>query len=134
MSRLSDHDEVVMGESESRWGDIFTHLKNKGYDVFSPGVKVGDCMEPYIVVVNNGSTSHVLASSDVSLYSVICYVPKQRYGDLEPMVQAVKKCMVELQPMILPYGLETPSFYDDSYKAHMVSIEYKNYKQRHYMV
>ena len=41
----------------------------------------------------------------------------------------MKAAMKGLEPMIVPYGNQTPSYYDDSVKAHMVSIEYKNYKK-----
>lgn len=115
--------------AESRWQDIFLHLKEVGFDVYSPGIKVGECTEEYIVVKNDGSSKHPTVSSDNDLYAVMCYVPKENYSRLEPMVQEVKKVMKGLEPMILPYGSQTPSYYDDSYKAHMISIEYKNYKK-----
>jgi hypothetical protein len=115
--------------AESRWQDIFLHLKKEGFDVYSPGTKVGECTEEYIVVKNDGSSKHPTVSSDNDLYAVMCYVPKESYSRLEPMVQEVKSAMKGLEPMILPYGSQTPSYYDDSYKAHMISIEYKNYKK-----
>lgn len=115
--------------ANSRWEDIFLHLKEKEFDVYSPGIKLGECKSPYIVVKNNGGNRHASFSSNVDLYSVMCYVPKQNYSKLESLVMEVKKAMKELEPMILPNGVETPSYYDDTYKAHMVSIEYKNYKK-----
>lgn len=114
---------------ESRWQDIFMHLKNQGFDVYSPGVKTGECTSEYLVVKNDGSSKHSSFSTDVDLYAVLCYVPKNGYSSLEPLVQRVKSSMKELEPVILPYGSQTPSYYDDSLKAHMVSIEYKNYKK-----
>lgn len=114
---------------ESRWQDIFLHLKSQGFDVYSPGTKTGECTSEYLVVKNDGSSKHVSFSTDVDLYAVMCYVPKEKYSTLEPLVQMVKKSMKELEPMIKPYGSQTPSYYDDSVKAHMVSIEYKNYKK-----
>ncbi|MBR6604643.1 MAG: hypothetical protein IKK92_02025 [Prevotella sp.] len=115
--------------ADSRWQDIFLHLENAGFDVYSPATKAGECTSQYIVVKNDGSTRHAGISTDDDLYAVMCYVPKDSYSTLEPMVQAVKRAMKELEPMILPYGSQTPSYYDDSYKAHMVSIQYKNYKK-----
>lgn len=114
---------------ESRWQDIFEHLTTSGFSVYSPGIKVGECTEKYIVVKNDGSTQLASFSTDEDFYSVMCYVPKQAYSELEPLVQSVKRSMKELEPMIIPYGSQTPSYYDDSIKAHMVSIEYKNYKK-----
>ena len=119
----------TFGYSDSRWQDIFLHLQKSGFDVYSPGVKSGECISPYIVVKNDGSARHAGISTDDDLYAVMCYVPKNSYSTLEPMVQAVKRAMKELEPMILPYGSQTPSYYDDSYKAHMISIQYKNYKK-----
>ena len=115
--------------AESRWQDIYLHLKKEGFDVYSPGVKEGECLKEYIVVKNNGSTKLPSFSTDDDLYSVMCYVPKFRYSELEVLVQKVKKAMKKIEPMILPYGSQTPSFYDDSIKAHMISIEYKNHKK-----
>lgn len=116
-------------ESTSRWGDIALHLQSKGFDVFSPGMKVGECTKEYIVIKNDGSSKLTSFSTDQDLYAVMCYVPKQNYSSLEPLIRRVKEAMRELKPMILPYGQQTPSFYDDTVKAHMVSIEYKNYKK-----
>lgn len=114
---------------ESRWQDIFHHLKEKGYDIYAPGTKVGECTKPYIVVKNDGSYKHANFSTDREMYAVMCYVPKGQYSKLEPMVQKVKKDMKELEPMVLPYGQQMPSYYDDNYKAHYISIEYENYKK-----
>ena len=115
--------------ANSRWQDIYAHLQKEGYNVFPPGIKVGECTEEYIVVKNDGSSKHPEFSTDVDLYSIMCYVPKQKYSTLEVLVQKIKKSMKGLEPMIKPYGTQTPSYYDDSYKAHMISIEYKNYKK-----
>lgn len=115
--------------SGSRWQDIFLHLKKEGFDVYSPGMKTGECTSQYLVVKNDGSSKHASFSTDIDLYAVLCYVPKEKYSTLEPFVQMVKNSMKGLEPMIKPYGSQTPSYYDDSVKAHMISIEYKNYKK-----
>lgn len=119
----------MVNVDSSRWQDIFDHLSECGFNVYSPGTKVGECLREYIVIKNDGSSKHVSFSTDVDLYAVMCYVPKQAYSSLEPLVQRVKQAMKYLEPMIKPYGTQTPSFYDDEVKAHMVSIEYKNYKK-----
>ena len=114
---------------ESRLQDIYMHLKQNGFDVYMPETKTGECNASYVVVKNDGSTKHASFSTDVDLYAVMVYVPKQSYSKLEPLIQRVKMTMKELEPMIKPYGNQTPSYYDDSIKAHMVSIEYQNYKK-----
>lgn len=34
-----------------------------------------------------------------------------------------------MAPMIMPTYTETQSFYDESVKAHMVSVQYRNYRK-----
>lgn len=114
---------------QSRWQDIFLHLQNKGFEVYSPGIKVGECSSPYVVVKNDGSSRHDLFSTNVDLYALMCYVPKNNYSYLEVFVSQVKSAMKEIEPMIKPTGQQTPSYYDDTYKAHMISIGYKNHKK-----
>lgn len=114
---------------ESRWQDLYLHLKNKGYDVYAPAQKVGECTEPYLVVKNDGSYQHVNFSTDRDMYVIYCYVPKLRYSELEPLVQRVKLDMRELYPMFQVYGQQLASFYDDEVKAHYITIEYENYKK-----
>lgn len=114
---------------ESRWMDIYTCLKNHGFDVYSPGQKEGECTEPYVVVKNDGGYNHLNVSSFREQYSVIVCVPKREYSKLEPMVMAVKKAMKDLYPMIRSYGQMMPSFYDDILKLHNQSIEYECYKK-----
>lgn len=109
--------------------DIYMHLKNNGFDVYFPAVKVGECATPYIVVKNDGSTKDINFSTDIDLYAIMVYVPKLKYSLLEPLVQEIKNKMRTLEPLVKPYGQQTSSFYDDSVKAHMISIEYKNYKK-----
>ncbi len=114
---------------QSRWQDIFLHLQNKGFEVYSPGIKVGECSSPYVVVKNDGSSRHDSFSTNVDLYALMCYVPKNNYSYLEVYVSQVKSAMKEIEPMIKPTGQQTPSYYDDTYKAHMISIGYKNHKK-----
>lgn len=114
---------------DSIWQDIVVHLQADGFDVYSPGMKVGECVSPYIVVKNDGSTRHASFSTDVDFYAIMCYVPRAAYSTLEPLVQSVKKSMKGLEPVLRPYGMQSASYYDDGFKAHMVSIEYKNYKK-----
>lgn len=118
-----------MKYKDSRWQDIFLFLKNKGYNIYSPSTKEGECKEKYIVLKNDGATKHPSFSTMIDLYTVLCYVPKQNYSQLEPYVQQVKKDLKEIEPLIKPYGLETQSYYDDTIKAHMISVQYKNYKK-----
>lgn len=114
---------------ESRWQDIFTFLSGKGYEVYPPGVKVGDCTSPYIVIKNDGAYKHANFSTDRDMYAIIVHVPKGEYSKLEPLILKLIQDMKEIEPMILPYGQRLPSYYDDTCKAHTQTVEYENYKK-----
>ena len=113
----------------NRWRDIYKHLKSKGYDVYAPGQKVGDCTSKYIVVKNDGTAKVAGTSSEQEYYSVMCYVPLAEYSELETFKQKVKEDMKELHPMVSAVGEETPSYTDTNNKSHMISVEYRNYKK-----
>lgn len=112
--------------SQSRWQDIFLHLKNKGFSVYPPATKVGECTEPYLVLKTSATTQKLRYSSMVTYYDVLCYIPRGQYSQLEVYFQSVKDAMKELQPMIMPTYTDTEPFYDDMVKAHMVSTQYRN--------
>lgn len=114
----------------TRWQDIFNHLKDKGFDVFPPSYKYGECKEKYIVVKDSGTASVNEISSTRTLFDVMCYVPKDRFSTLDGFVTEVKTSMDELYPMIRPVHFETPSYYDEAVKAFMVSVQFCNYKQK----
>ena len=122
-------DTNIFKSADSRWQDIFLHLQSAGLDVYPPAVKLGECEKEYIVIKNDGSSRYSGISTNNEFYAIMCYVPKNSYSSLEPFIQQVKKTMKGLEPMIIPNGSHSPSYYDDSVKAHMVSIQYKNYKK-----
>lgn len=109
----------------SLWGIVYNHLKSKGIDVYSPGQHQGECITPYTVVKDGGSSQLLSYSSTQPLYDILCYVPKDNYSQLEPYLHKVREAMKELYPMVVPTYFETPSFLDDSVKGHMVSMEYR---------
>lgn len=110
----------------SRIQDIYSHLKSKGFDVYFPAQKVGECTSPYVVVKDMVTTKLTNFSSTITYYDIMCYVPKNAFSKLAPYVESVKEAMKEMVPMIKPTYTETPSFYDDTIDAHMSSIEYRN--------
>lgn len=108
---------------------LFDKLQECGFKVYSPGVKTGECTSPYIVIKLDGSTQHPNFSSSLVYYSVMLFIPKNQYSKLEKILDTVKKALKELYPLIIPSGIETSSYYDDTYKAYMTSIQYKNYRK-----
>lgn len=115
--------------AESRIQDIFLHLKKSGFKVYYPTQHQGECTEPYVVVKDATTTKYLNFSSTITYYDIMCYVPKDAFSTLEPFLEQVKEAMKGLVPMIKPTYTQTQSFYDDTIKGHMVSVQYKNYRQ-----
>ena len=101
-------------------------LEDSKIKVYPPATKHGECTEPYVVLKDNGKSKARTFSSQFALIDMMCYVPGDRYTDLESFVYKCKEVMQGVYPMLMPTGLETPSFYDDSVKAWMISVEYRN--------
>lgn len=116
----------------SVWAEVYRALKAKGYDVYSPGQKQGECKSKYVVVKDDGSTKELGVSSTVKTITLLCYVPESKYSELGPYVLDVKKTMKGLFPLVRPNGIETPSFLDDAVKAHMISVQYSNYMKQNF--
>lgn len=110
----------------SQWQRIYTHLKQNGFDVYSPGQHKGECISPYVVVKDSGLNPLSSFSSTQALYDVMCYVPKEQFSTLEPYVDSVKACMKGLYPSIISTNFQTASYLDDTVKGHMISVQYRN--------
>lgn len=118
--------------SYSVWAEVYKKLKAKGYEVYSPGQKEGECERKYIVIKDDGTTKDLVVSSLVKTITIMCYVPSNRYSELSGYVSEVKGVMKEMFPLVRPNGLETPSFLDDAVKAHMISVQYNSYMKQNY--
>lgn len=116
--------------SDSRWKDIYDLLKSKGFDVYSPAQHEGECISRYIVVkVGTSQAESNGFSTNQKQYDIMMYVPKDEYSTLEGFVEEVEEAMKDLYPMLKPMRYESGSFYDDTVKGHMVSVQYYNYRK-----
>lgn len=112
--------------SKNRWGDIYKHLKSKGFDVYSPAQHEGECITKYIVLKISSSAQISGYSSERCTYDILLYIPKNEYSQIEDFVSEVESAMKELEPMIMSMHYKTAPYYDDQVKGHMVSIQYRN--------
>lgn len=112
--------------ASTRWKDIYNFLKSKGYDVYAPAQHEGECLSSYIVVKLDTSSQVGKLSSDQQKYTLMAYVPKDKYSELEDYVEGIKRDMREMFPMIVSVRFQTASYYDDAVKGHMVSLQYRN--------
>ncbi len=123
-------DPTTFDYADSRWQDLYLHLKRAGFEVYAPGTHVGRCMSPYVVVKYDGTTQITNASSHYDLYAVMCYVPENMYDKLEELTVKVRASMEELRPMFLKYYEQSSmSAYDEAARAHYTTTEYRNAKK-----
>lgn len=109
------------------WQRIYTVLKQNEIDVYSPAQHKGECISPYVVVKDAGLNQFGQFSSTRVLYDVMCYVPRERFSELESYVSKVKQILQDfMYPELVPMNFETASFYDDTVKGHMISVQYRN--------
>ena len=100
-------------------------LKDAGFDVYYPGQHKGECKSPYIVVKADGSVQSIAVSSERPIYTIMCYVPNLMYTELEDMGNKARETLRKVFPLVMYVGNETPSVYDETVKAHMVSFQYQ---------
>ena len=116
-----------MEAEKTVWERISEALRLHQIDVYPPATKIGECKKEYVVVKGDGSSQIGSLSSQSNYYTIMMYVPKNKYTQLERYKKIVKEIVAaDLYPMLMPTGQETPDFYDDTVKAHMVSITYRN--------
>lgn len=109
------------------WERIMDVMKTNDIEAYPPATKKGECLHEYVVVKQEGGSQYLDFSSEVHYYTFLLYVPQHKYASLERFKKTVKEVIAkELYPLIMPTGLETPEFFDDTFNAHMVSIQYRN--------
>lgn len=105
------------------WDKTFKYLKSKGFDVYPPSTKIGECKNDYIVLKGDVTAPALNFSSEYHYYLIICY--SKTYSDVLRLVDNIKHAMNEYSPNMMPTGIENPPYWDDEVKAHMVSIQYR---------
>lgn len=110
------------------WKIVQQALIDAGFDTYAPFTKQGECKDFYVVLRDSGSAQALSYSTEYHYWEVMCYAPKKKYTQLLDYVRKVKSVMAKppIYPMLMPTGTETPSFYDDSYNAYMISVQYRN--------
>ena len=114
---------------ETRFTDVYKHLKNKGFEVYFVGQHLGDALTDYVVIRDGGSSQKSTLSTQISYIELLCYVPESSFSRLEPLVINVKEAMKELFPMLKNTQYEQPAFSDDSNKSFMKTLQFQYNKQ-----
>lgn len=106
--------------------DIYTHLKAAGFDVYSFGQHEGECISPYLVLRNNGSTDAL--SMTGTEYELLLYCPVKQYSSFEDYIESVKRHMNGLFPAFRLVDGPSAHYLDDDVKGYMTSLIYETYK------
>lgn len=99
-------------------------LTSNGFKTYFPSQKHGECLEPYIVIKLDGTYDLLTVSSERPIYTIMVYIPENRYSIFEKIIFDVKQTLKKMYPTIMYIGNETPSYYDENVKANMVSFQY----------
>ena len=109
--------------------DIYKHLKNNGFDVYSIGQHKGICSSPYLVIKESGTSEIVGTSLNSDMVEIMIYYPIGAYSKLEEYKQST------LYSMKLLRGIRRviqamPTVIDDDKKAYMTSFTYRKIKTK----
>lgn len=107
---------------------IYNALKADGTDVYFPAQHKGECLKEYIVIKADG-VAPTTVSSERPIYTIMLYVPDNKYTRLESFMLETKEKMKSVYPLVSYAGNETPSFYDDEVKGHMISFQYQGIRK-----
>lgn len=111
------------------FAQIYKHLKNNGFDVYSIGQHEGKCINPYIVIKENGESEIVGTSLTNDIVELLIYYPIGSYSKVNEYKQSVlltMKILNEIRRVIEPMA----TIIDDDKKAYMTSFTYKKIKTK----
>lgn len=113
----------------SRWGDIYVHLQDKGFDVYGLSQHEGECLSPYVVLNCGFKGKYLSYSTTQEVIDFMCYHPNM--SELEAYKESVKDAIKELESvyMIRDTYNETSAIYDEFVKGYMTSFQFYLYKQ-----
>lgn len=108
---------------------IYDAIAVDGTEVYFAGQHEGDCTSPYVVIKSAGVAQVYGISSERPLYDILLYVPKNQYTKLEGLRAETKGKLKKLFPLVSYAGVETESYFDESNKAHMISLQYQGIRK-----
>jgi hypothetical protein len=109
--------------------EIYRHLKENGFDVYSIGQHQGICKSPYIVIKENGESEIIGTSLTNDIVELLIYYPIGTYSKLNEYKQSTlysMKLLKGIRRVIEPM----PTIIDDDKKAYMTSFTYRKIKTK----
>ena len=109
---------------------IYLFLKSNKINVFFPGQHKGHCESPYVVVKQRNTDQVTNFSSNVTYFSLLCYVPDISYSKSQEFANEIENLMIGMQPEVMPVNSKDEPFHDEDVNAYMISIMYRNYSKQ----
>ena len=108
---------------------LYKHLKNNGFDVYSIGQHKGICSNPYIVIKENGVGEIAGTSLVNDTVELLIYYPIGNYSRLASYKQNILNSMKYIKGVRrVIEGM--PTVIDDDKKAYMTSFTYRKIKTK----
>lgn len=107
--------------------ELYLHLKNNGFNVYSIGQHKGVCIDPYIVISEIGDSDIVGKNLMNKNIELLIYYPLGKYSEFSGYIEQIKKAMKELshfRRVINP----NPIIVDDDKQAYMTFLAYRKIK------
>ena len=111
------------------FAELYTYLKEKGFDVYSIGQHQGTCSSPYLVIKENGESDIAGTSYINYAVEILVYYPMGSYSLMGSYIDKLKREMSgfkALRRVLTPM----PIIIDDDKKAYMTSYTYKKIKMK----
>ena len=111
------------------FAQIYKHLKDNGFDVYSIGQHEAICTKPYIVIKENGENEIAGTSLTNDIVELLIYYPLGTYSKLNEYKQSTlytMKLLKGVRRVIEPM----PTIIDDDKKAYMTSFTYRKIKMK----
>lgn len=108
---------------------IYRHLKDNGFDVYSIGQHKGICINPYIVIKENGESEIAGTSLTNDIVELLIYYPVGTYSKLNEYKQSIlytMKLLKGIRRVVEPM----PTIIDDDKKAYMTSFTFRKIKTK----
>ena len=108
---------------------IYRHLKDNGFDVYSIGQHKGICTNPYIVIKENGESEIAGTSLTNDIVELLIYYPVGTYSKLNEYKQSILytiKLLKGIRRVVEPM----PTIIDDDKKAYMTSFTFRKIKTK----
>lgn len=101
-------------------------LEAAGIDTYAPGQHKGDCIEPFVIIKNDGQSEIIGTASKRNTIDIIIYAPIAWYSKVDIFVADVQAALKQVRGLCDTY-YQSPVLPDDDKNAYTTSLRYERY-------